>query len=266
MRKSQKMKAFEFDGEKYKKASKHQREWGNSLIEEISLKGNESILDLGCGDGGLTEQMACLVPDGKVLGIDASEGMIETARKRVRANLEFLHMDINEIDFQNQFDVIFSNAALHWVKDHRRLLSNVFSALRKGGIIAWDFGGDGNCANFYGVIRKMIQSEKYKKYFMDFEWPWYMPSRAEYEKLIVGSGFSDYTITEVNRDRYFADADEIIKWIDQPSIVPFLREVPEEVKPEFREAVIQAVLEKTLQPDGTCFETFRRIHVKGGKN
>ena len=173
-------------------------------------------MDLGCGDGGLTEQMACLVPDGKVLGIDASEGMIETARKR--------------------------------------------------GIIAWDFGGDGNCANFYGVIRKMIQSEKYKKYFMDFEWPWYMPSKTEYEKLIAASGFSDYTITEVNRDRYFADADEIIKWIDQPSIVPFLREVPEEVKPEFREAVIQAMLEKTLQPDGTCFETFRRIHVKGGKN
>ena len=224
------MKAFEFDGEKYKKASKHQREWGNSLIEEISLKGNESILDLGCGDGGLTEQMACLVPDGKVLVIDASEGMIETARKRVRANLEFLHMDINEIDFQNQFDVIFSNAAL-----------------------------------FYGVIRKMIQSEKYKKYFMDFEWPWYMPSKTEYEKLIAASGFSDYTITEVNRDRYFADADEIIKWIDQPSIVPFLREVPEEVKPEFREAVIQAVLEKTLQPDGTCFETFRWIHGKEGK-
>ena len=92
-----------------------------------------------------------------------------------------------------------------------------------------------------------------------------MPSKAEYEKLIAASGFSDYTITEVNRDRYFADADEIIKWIDQPSIVPFLREVPDEVKPEFREAVIQAMLEKTLQPDGTCFETFRPIHVTARK-
>ena len=67
-------------------------------------------------------------------------------------------------------------------------------------IIAWDFGGDGNCANFYGVIRKMIQSEKYKKYFMDFEWPWYMPSKTEYEKLIAASGFSDYTLRSTGTD------------------------------------------------------------------
>lgn len=63
------MNTFEFDGEKYKKASKHQKEWGNSLISELSLNGNEQILDLGCGDGSLTEQLAQLVPNGSVLGI-----------------------------------------------------------------------------------------------------------------------------------------------------------------------------------------------------
>ena len=73
------MNTFEFDGEKYKKASRHQKEWGNSLIAELSLRGNEAILDLGCGDGGLTEELAQAVPEGNVLGIDASAGMIETA-------------------------------------------------------------------------------------------------------------------------------------------------------------------------------------------
>lgn len=107
------MGTFDFDGEKYKKASKHQKEWGNTLIANLNLTGNEAILDLGCGDGVLTEKLSLLVPNGYVLGIDASLGMIETAKKCKHNNLSFKHMDINSMDFNNEFDVIFSNAALH---------------------------------------------------------------------------------------------------------------------------------------------------------
>lgn len=71
------MSTFQFDGEKYKRASRHQKEWGNKLISEININGNEVILDLGCGDGVLTEQLSTLVPDGKVIGGDSSIGMIE---------------------------------------------------------------------------------------------------------------------------------------------------------------------------------------------
>lgn len=259
------MNTFEFDGEKYKTASKHQKEWGNGLISELSLNGDEAILDLGCGDGGLTEQLAQLVPNGSVLGIDASTGMIATAQNRVKPNLMFLKMDINRIDFENQFDVIFSNAALHWVKDHKKLLENGFKALKDDGVILWDFAGDGNCSNFFGVIREKIQSGKYEKYFNNFEWPWYMPTRNDYTQIVAGSGFSNYSIVEVNRDRYFSNADEMIKWIDQPSIVPFISMIPDEMKAEFRDDVVKAMLERTLQPNGTCFETFRRIHIKANK-
>ena len=111
------MNAFEFDGKKYKKASTHQKEWGNTLISELKLKGNERILDLGCGDGVLTEQLSLAVPKGKVLGIDASMGMIETAKGIIKDNIEFQRADINEIDYKNEFDIIFSNAALHWIKE-----------------------------------------------------------------------------------------------------------------------------------------------------
>lgn len=259
------MNTFEFDGEKYKKASKHQKEWGNCLIAELLLNGNEEILDLGCGDGGLTEQLAQLVPNGKVLGIDSSEGMIATAKNRIKPNLAFMQMDINTIDFQNMFNIIFSNATLHWIKNHERLLQNAFRALKENGILLWDFAGDGNCSNFFEVIQEKLQSEKYKKYFSNFEWPWYMPTKNDYEKIVVASGFSTYSITEVNRDRFFSSADEMIKWIDQPSIVPFISIIPEEMKIEFRDDVIKSMLKKTLQPDGTCFETFRRIHVKASK-
>ena len=259
------MNTFEFDGEKYKQASTHQKEWGNNLISELSLSGNEAILDLGCGDGGLTEQLAQLAPNGTVLGIDASDGMIVTAQNRVKPNLMFKKMDINMLDFHNKFDVIFSNATLHWIKDHRRLFKNSFRALRDGGVILWDFAGDGNCSNFFNVIREKIQSDKYKNYFNNFEWPWYMPTKNDYTQIVANSGFRKYSIVEINRDRFFFNADEMIKWIDQPSIVPFISIIPDEMKAEFRDDVIKAMLERTLQPDGTCFETFRRIHVKAIK-
>ncbi len=105
-----------FDGERYKKASKHQKEWGNRMIAGLSLNGDEHILDMGCGDGVLTEKLAARVPEGSVLGIDSSQSMISTARKLERDNLEFRLMDIEQLDFDGEFDLVFSNATVHWIR------------------------------------------------------------------------------------------------------------------------------------------------------
>ncbi len=123
----------EFDGRKYEKASAAQRQWGRKLIEEFDFEGTERVLDLGCGDGTLTAGTADLLPGGEAVGVDASRGMIDTARCKQRENMHFILMDINHLDFVDEFDVIFSNATLHWGKDHRRLISNVRRALRAHG-------------------------------------------------------------------------------------------------------------------------------------
>ena len=111
---------FDFDPEKYKMASPHQRQWGKKLIAELDLKGNEKILDLGCGDGDITVQLAELVPNGLVVGIDASQSMIESAQKNYKAeNLRFDLTDINAIDFEDEFDVVFSNAVVTILKNNK---------------------------------------------------------------------------------------------------------------------------------------------------
>lgn len=259
------MVIYEFDGEKYKNSSSHQKEWGIDLISQLSLKGNEMILDLGCGDGVLTEKLSGFVLDGKVKGIDSSIGMIQTARKIKRVNLEFIQMDINTMGFKNEFDIIYSNAALHWVKNHNRLLEKSYAALKNQGVILWEFGGDGNCSNFFDVVRNKIKEDKYVQYFSDFEWPWFMPTKLQYEKLISSIGFTAFTVEEINKDKYFSSSDAIINWIDQPSIVPFLEQVPHELKTSFRDEIIKEMLNRTQQQDGTCFETFRRIKVYAEK-
>ncbi len=257
--------AHEFDGNKYKAASAHQKEWGARLIRELGISGTERILDLGCGDGALTAQLAALAPQGSVLGIDASRGMIEAAQSHRADNLSFAVLDINELDFENEFDIVFSNAALHWVMNHEALLKNVVRALKPGGMLRFDFAGDGNCANFFSVVKEAIKLPQFARHFSGFEWPWYMPSVEEYQQLAGRIPFTESRVWGENADRFFADQETMIKWIDQPSLVPFMKLVADEHKADFRQYVIDQMIQKTRQSDGRCFETFRRINVVARK-
>ena len=256
--------AHEFDGKKYAAASAHQKEWGAKLIQELSISGTERILDLGCGDGALTSQLAALT-QGTVIGIDASHGMIEAAKSHQADNLSFEVYDINSLDFESEFDVVFSNAALHWIKSHKALLGNVFRALKSGGILKFNFAGDGNCANFFSVVKEAIKLPQFVYSFSDFEWPWYMPTVGEYALLMRGIPFTESRVWSENADRYFADAETMIKWIDQPSLVPFMKLVSDERKEDFRQFIIERMIQKTRHADGRCFETFRRINVVARK-
>ena len=256
---------YEFDGKKYEKASTHQKEWGERIIEELALRGTERILDLGCGDGALTVQLSRLVPDGEVVGIDASRGMIDAAQSKQGRNLRFVLMDINNLDVDQEFDVVFSNATLHWVKDHRRLFSNVQRLLGSGGIVRFNFAGDGNCSYFFKVIRESMALPSFANYFEEFTWPWYMPTVEDYRTLVKGAGFHNTEVWGENADRFFPDTEALIKWVDQPSLVPFMACIADQDKASFREFVVRKMIEETSQADGRCFETFRRINLLARK-
>lgn len=223
----------EFDGKKYEKASAHQKEWGASIIDELNLKGMERVLDLGCGDGVLTARIAALLPHGEAVGIDASQGMIAVAREKERSNLRFFLKDIDGLDFVDEFDLIFSNAALHWVEDHPRLLRNVRRALCSGGIIRFNFAADGNCSHFFKVVREAMVQDQFIAYFSDFDWPWYMPTLDEYQAIAEQSGLRKVRVWGGNADRYFPDAQTLVNWVDQPSLVPFLSLVAKPTRTRF---------------------------------
>jgi trans-aconitate 2-methyltransferase len=252
---------YEFDGKRYEKASAHQKEWGAKLISEFAFSGTERILDLGCGDGSITERLAELVPDGFVLGIDASEGMIEAAQKKQRPNLSFQLMDINRLGLSETFDLVFSNATLHWIRNHRVLWENITPLLSPNGMVRFNFAADGNCSHFIRVIRNAMALPEYKSYFQSFDWPWFMPGVEEYRHIVEAFNFSQVKVWGENADRTFPDRESIVGWINQPSIVPFLSHVPEDRKEAFRSYVIEQMLKETAQPGGGYFETFRRINV-----
>jgi trans-aconitate methyltransferase len=106
-----------------------------------------------------------------------------------------------------------------------------------------------------------MADEAFSSYFKDFPWPWYMPPVAEYEALVRRAGFVEARVWGEIADRFFPDRETMIRWVDQPSLVPFLARVAEEHRATFRGFVVRRMVEETLQPDATCFETFRRINV-----
>ena len=253
--------SVEFDGERYRAASAHQKEWGTRLIDELDLRGNEHILDVGCGDGSLTASLAETVPQGFVLGIDSSAGMIQSASSHERPNLAFRHLDVRASTYRDTFDIIFSNATLHWIKDHEQLLLILHRALKSGGVLRANFAGAGNCATLNRVAMALMTSAAFRAAFEGFEWPWYMPSVEAYRELATTSPFARVDIWGENADRYFADQDEMLKWVENPSIVPFQQHLDEETGERFHRAVADRMVEETIQSDGTCFEQFRRVNL-----
>jgi trans-aconitate methyltransferase len=159
---------YPFNGEKYEKSSQCQREWGTKLAGELHLKGNETILDLGCGNGVITRELANRVPYGAVVGVDSSPSMLEAAKAHKTANMELKLLDIDEMTFEAEFDVVFSNAALHWVLDHEKLLKKIYNALKQNGFLQIQFAGDGNCPTFIAVVRGVMELPEFVTCFEDF--------------------------------------------------------------------------------------------------
>ncbi|MDD2467695.1 MAG: methyltransferase domain-containing protein [Desulfobulbus sp.] len=252
---------YEFDGKQYKKASVHQTSWGESMVERLPIKGTELILDIGCGDGRVTQKIALRVPDGEVLGIDASNSMIAAAKKYESANLRFKVISVNELSFHEHFDVVFSHAALHWIRDHDLLLKKIYKSLRSGGYARLNFAADGASPTLIQVIKTTMGNPSYAKYFSNFLWPWYMPSSIEYKKILSRSPFQDAEVLEEHKERLFPSADSLIKWIDQPCLAPFLAVITEKDKQGFRDSIIDQMLQKTKQATGGFLEQFCRLDI-----
>ena len=142
----------------YQQHSSQQQKWAKEVLPRLHLKGNERILDIGCGDGKITAEVARHVPQGSVVGLDASAEMIDFADKQYStiSNLRFEQGDAQSLAFDGQFDWVISFACLHWVIDHRPVLRGICRALRPGGRILLQFGGKGNAAE---VVRVVIRSD-----------------------------------------------------------------------------------------------------------
>ncbi len=175
----------------YSQQSSAQAQWAHELIAKLNLRGDERLLDVGCGTGSITAAFADQLPQGAVVGIDFSADMIAFAqREYVRPNLAFYQMDATAIELAATFDVVFSNATLHWVADHAAVLRGVRQHMQPGGKILWQMGGAGNAQGVIMAAQTVTERAEWRPYFVDFVLPYNFCGPALYVDLLPQTGFA----------------------------------------------------------------------------
>ncbi len=263
------MKSYKWNAGDYEKNSQAQQQWARKLLAQLHLNGSEEILDIGCGDGKVTAELADLVPRGSVIGIDTSEAMLQLALKNFPAdrypNLSFQKMDIRHLSFTNRFDVAFSNAALHWVKNHEPVVENLRQSLKPGGKILLQMGGKGNARYILSVLDEIMSEPDWQPYFDNFEFPYGFLGTGEYERLLSESGFTIKRIELIPKDMEQNGKSGLEGWI-RTTWLPYTQRVPEEKRDLFIKTISTKYLERMpMDADGTVHVAMVRLEIEAEK-
>ena len=185
-----------WDGKTYDRIGTPQLEWGKVVLDRLELRGDETIVDAGCGSGRVTELLLERLPDGHVIALDGSSSMIEAARERLgdHANIEFAVMDLLELDLgDRQVDGVISTATFHWITDHARLFEELHAIIRPGGQLVAQCGGKGNIAKVLEQAYALMAEPEWSPFFEGYVDPHRFADAPETETLLGAAGFVEAT-------------------------------------------------------------------------
>jgi SAM-dependent methyltransferase len=221
-------------------------ELGKGVLEWLAPVSGETILDIGCGTGTLTAEIAAA--GSRVTGLDQSEEMILSARERF-PEIEWVRASATDFSLGRSFDAVFSNAALHWIKPPEAAVRCIAAALKPGGRFVAEFGGKGNIDRIAEALRTVTGRED----------PWFFPSVSEYSGLLESNGLEVRHALLFDRPTPLEGEDAIRNWIDQ-----FGESMFGGLEPAEREGVVleaERILEPDLKRDGVWFGDYRRLRV-----
>jgi trans-aconitate methyltransferase len=221
----------------------------------LDAKPGEIVLDLGCGDGALTEKITAA--GCAVLGVDSSLAQIQAAKKR---GLNALVIDGQRFSFRRSFDAVFSNAALHWMKQAADVAAGVANCLKPGGRFVGEFGGEGNVETIRAALHDGLRRRGIDPWTVD---PWYYPSAAEYSTLLVAQGFSMSYIESLPRRTKLPG--DILGWLDVFA-QPFTKAVSEENREVFLGEVRNQLAAKLQHSEGSWFADYVRLRFRAIRN
>ena len=230
-------------------------QYGEQLIKILDPKPGDLILDLGCGAGQLTNKIAGF--GAKVIGLDSSAEMIESAKNSF-PELEFYKMDAASFSFDDSFDAIFSNAALHWVKDQKGATKSIYENLKMGGRLVVEFGGKNNVAHIIHAIRSVLRSRGYMENARLERW--YFPTISEYTSLLEDVGFEAVFAQLYDRPTLLESKNKGIEdWIEMFGAHFFLG-IDAKEKAAILSEVQNNVRSKCFK-DGQWYADYRRIRL-----
>ncbi len=261
---------MEWNPEDYARNSSAQLVWAKELIARQQLRGDEAILDVGCGDGKVTAAIAEAVPRGAVLGVDSSAGFVAYARAHYpperHPNLRFEQMDAQDLSCDGPFDLIFSNAVLHWVKDHPAFLRGCHRLLKPGGRLVISCGGAGNAAEVNTATERLMQQERWIGYFSGYTRPYYFYSPDDYRSWLPEAGLAANRLELVAKDMVHEGRAGLMGWLRTTWLLPFIPYLPEALRDTFTNALADIYLAShPLDASGRSHVKMVRLEVEARK-
>jgi len=243
---------MEWNSTLYDKKHDFVAEYGKGLLGFVPQNPKQSILDWGCGTGTLTAQLAKLC--NKIVGVDGSQNMIDKAKEEF-GDIEFKVCDALELPFENEFDVVFSNAVFHWISDHDALLKNIHKALKPQGLLVCEFGASGNIATIENAFVKACSSLGY-----GYEPKFNFPTTKDFGKLLEDNGFIIDRIYDYDRPTVLKDGEQgLVNWMKQFFVFE-LEVMPEQVQAMVFEKV-ERLTRDTLWNGAEWVADYRRLRA-----
>jgi len=226
----------DWDASTYERISDPQVAWAHEVLDRLPLRGDETVLDAGCGTGRVTQLLLERLPRGRVVAVDASPSMVEAARAALDGRATVLQSDLVELELDEPVDAAFSNAVFHWVADHERLFERLHAALRSGGRLVAQCGGRGNVASFRELAAEVAREEPFAEHLGGWEGPWTFAGPEDTRERLEAAGFVDVETWLTERPIVRSDLGEYVRTACLGSHVERL---PEELRDRYVDAVVQ---------------------------
>lgn len=255
--------AREWNSTVYHRLSTPQVSWGKKVLARLALRGDERVLDAGCGTGLLTADLLEGLPRGSLVAIDLSENMLRSAREHLQRfgrQVSFLACDFLHLPFERAFDGIVSTAAFHWVLDHDRLFQSMRRALRPGGWIEAQCGGGPNVARLRNRANALAATPKFAPYLQGFREPWLFQDAEGAAESLRRAGFVDVATSIEATPTVLADAATFDEFVRNIIFHRHLERIPSEsVRGEFMESLI----EQAAGDDPPFLLDYWRLNLRG---
>jgi trans-aconitate 2-methyltransferase len=259
--------AKEWNSAEYDRLSDPQYRWGLKVVQKLKtrgLRGDEHVLDAGCGTGRVTAELLEAFPGIHVLAVDASHNMVEQALNNLRrfgARLEAGQLDLLDLNTEQRFDVIFSTAVFHWIKDHDRLFANLFRALRPGGLLLAQCGGGPNLKRLRERTRETMALPQFAEFFKNWERVWEYPSPEVTAERLKRAGFVSVHTELEEAPATLEDEGIFRRFLTTVTLHPYLDRIP----PEFRERFLDPIARQAAQDRPPFTLDYWRLNLEGRK-
>jgi trans-aconitate 2-methyltransferase len=241
---------LEWDAGEYEAVSAPQTGWGASFLEvfleQRGLRGDEAVIDAGCGTGRVTELLLGHLPYGNVLGVDSSRSMVEAARRRFAGDprVRVVHSDILELEVEEPVDVIFSTATFHWIADHERLFDRLARILKPGGRLVAQWGGKGNISRTLATTEQVMGEDRFEGFFTDWEGSWHFADPETTRARLETAGFEEVETWLHREPTQFGSVDELARFLKTVILRQHMIVLPEAERAPFAAEVAGRLTEE----------------------